>query len=89
MAVVKGIPYNCEGNAPECIVFVPGLVGILAEYLVFDPDPAAGWLRGGEVSPRPPPSKKQIFQIFQIIQPIQPVEMIGPIQPLQPVELVQ
>ncbi len=53
MAAVKGIRCNCEGNAPECLVSVPGLAGILAEYLVFDPDPAAGWLREGG-PPRPP-----------------------------------
>ncbi len=29
MAVVKGIPYNCEGNAPECLLFAPDWPGFL------------------------------------------------------------
>ena len=51
--------------------FRPGLAGILAEYLVFDPDPAAGWLReGGVPPPSPPPSVKlESFQTFQMIWP--------------------
>ena len=29
MAVVKGFPYNYEGNTPECHVSVPGWLGFL------------------------------------------------------------
>ncbi len=68
--------------------FRPGLAGILAEYLVFDPDPAAGWLREGG-PPTPPRPKSQKFQTFESVQSFETFQMIGPIQPLQPVELVQ
>ena len=36
----------------------PGLAGIIAEYLVFDPDPAAAGRRRGGDPPIPPPLQK-------------------------------
>jgi len=52
---VRGILYNCEGNAPEYIDFVPGLARILTEYLVFEPRSGRRLAEGGGGPPVPPP----------------------------------
>ena len=52
---MRGILYNCEGNAPEYIDFVPGLARILTEYLVFEPRSGRRLAEGGGGPPRPPP----------------------------------